>query len=137
MKTVFADTLYWYGLANPRDTWHSPVLQARATLGEVHLLTTQEVLTEFLAAMSGGGAHWRQVAVALVATFASDASVTVLPQSSLSFAQGVELYGQRLDKAYSLVDCISMNSMRKAGITEVLTNDHHFTQEGFRILITR
>ena len=27
-----------------------------------------------------------------------------------------------------------MHIMRREGLTEVLTNDHHFTQEGFRIL---
>jgi len=27
--------------------------------------------------------------------------------------------------------------MQQMGLTEVLTNDHHFTQEGFTILITR
>ena len=34
-------------------------------------------------------------------------------------------------------DCISMDTMRQMGLTEVLTNDHHFTQEGFTILIKR
>jgi len=30
-----------------------------------------------------------------------------------------------------------MHTMRQMGLTEVLTNDHHFTQEEFTILITR
>jgi len=28
-------------------------------------------------------------------------------------------------------DCISMETMRREGWTEVLTNDRHFEQEGF------
>jgi len=36
--------------------------------------------------------------------------------------------------AYSLTDGISMQSMYRAGLTEVLTNGQHFTQEGFHIL---
>jgi uncharacterized protein len=40
----------------------------------------------------------------------------------------------RLDKGYSLKDCISMHTMRQRGISEVLTNDRHFEQEGFRAL---
>ena len=40
----------------------------------------------------------------------------------------------RPDKGYSLTDCISMATMRKKGLTEVLTNDRHFEQEGFRAL---
>jgi predicted nucleic acid-binding protein len=35
---------------------------------------------------------------------------------------------------YSLTDCISMDTMRQLGIAEVLTNDRHFEQEGFRAL---
>ena len=38
------------------------------------------------------------------------------------------------DKEYSLTDCISMHVMRSEGLTEVLSNDHHFAQEGFHIL---
>jgi len=43
------------------------------------------------------------------------------------------LYAARSDKAYSLVDCVAMQVMRREGLTEALTNDHHFVQEGFRI----
>ena len=59
--------------------------------------------------------------------------VTVLPQTHESFMQGLDFYASRADRAYSLVDCISMNTMRQMELTEVLTNDHHFTQEGFTI----
>ena len=38
------------------------------------------------------------------------------------------------DKAYSLVDCMSMELMRQRGITHALTNDHHFAQEKFTVV---
>jgi uncharacterized protein len=60
--------------------------------------------------------------------------VRVIPQSRESFVSGLELYETRPDKGYSLVDCISMQTMRKEGITDALTNDRHFEQEGFRAL---
>ena len=44
------------------------------------------------------------------------------------------LYEARPDKGYSLTDCISMQTMRQEGLSEVLTNDRHFEQEGFRAL---
>ena len=66
MKWVFADTLYWYGLSNPRDQWHRPAALARTQLGDVGIVTTEEVLVEFLGAMSGGGAFLRQTGVELV-----------------------------------------------------------------------
>ena len=45
------------------------------------------------------------------------------------------LYENRTDKEYSPTDCSSMEAMRQQGLHEVLTNDHHFEQEGFTILI--
>lgn len=61
-------------------------------------------------------------------------AVRVIPQSRESFLAGLRLYRARPDKGYSLTDCISMETMRKEELTEVLTNDRHFEQEGFRAL---
>jgi predicted nucleic acid-binding protein len=47
---------------------------------------------------------------------------------------GLALYRARPDKGYSLTDCISMQTMRREGLMDVLTNDRHFEQEGFRAL---
>jgi uncharacterized protein len=57
-----------------------------------------------------------------------------MPRSRESFLAGIELYRSRPDKGYSLTDCISMITMRREGLTEALTNDRHFEQEGFRAL---
>jgi predicted nucleic acid-binding protein len=35
---------------------------------------------------------------------------------------------------YSLSTCISMNAMHERGLVEVLTNDAHFSEEGFIVL---
>ncbi len=59
----------------------------------------------------------------------------MIPQSDRSFQAGFALYQARPDKKYSLTDCISMQAMRQEGITEILTHDGHFTQEGFSILL--
>ena len=137
MRRVFADTLYWVAITLPNDPWHVPALDAYLGLGEVHLVTTDEVLSEFLTALSGSGSYFRREAVQSVQDILSDGTATVLPQSRESFLNGVRMYEQRADKSYSLTDCISMNACRQEGITEVLTNDHHFHQDGFRILISR
>jgi predicted nucleic acid-binding protein len=57
-----------------------------------------------------------------------------MPQTRESFQAGFDLYAARPDKGYSLTDCISMQTMRREGLTEVLANDRHFEQEGFRAL---
>jgi predicted nucleic acid-binding protein len=98
-------------------------------------VTTDEVLTEFLAALSGYGDGIRRQAARMARVILDDPNVHVVPQSRDSFLRGLVFYEQRPDKGYSLTDCISMNAMRTDGLTEVLTNDHHFEQEGFTVLV--
>jgi len=43
----------------------------------------------------------------------------------------VELLTLRQDKTYSLCDAVSFILMRQRGVTEALTTDRHFEQEGF------
>ncbi len=137
MKTVFADSLYWIAIVKPQDPWGEAAREAKKSLGDVRLLTTDEVLTEFLAALSGWGEKLREQAAKMVRAIISNPNVRVIPQSRDSFLRGLELYEQRGDKEYSLTDCISMNAMRSESIVEVLTNDNHFEQEGFTILMKK
>lgn len=135
MKTVFADTLYWVAIARPNDPWAQASKKASSLLGGVRLLTTDEVLSELLAALSKGGEHLRRQGAKMVRAILANPNVRVLPQSRDSFLKGVELYEQRPDKEYSLTDCISMNAMRSESVSEVLTNDYHFAQEESQVLI--
>ena len=73
----------------------------------------------------------RNIASQAVDKALTNPSVLIRPQSHQTFLDGLDLYKARPDKGYSLTDCISMKAMREEGITEVLTNDDHFTQEGF------
>jgi len=41
----------------------------------------------------------------------------------------------RPDKSYSLCDAMSFVLMKERGISDALTTDHHFKQEGFRQLL--
>jgi len=137
MITVFADTVYWVATVRPNDQWKEAARRARESLGNVRLLTTDEVLTEFLASLSGGPEHVRRQAVNMVRAILDNPNVTVLPQSRDSFLGGIQLYERRPDKKYSLTDCISMNAMKSKSVDKILTNDHHFAQEGFVVLMNR
>ncbi len=135
MRRLFADTFYWGALFHQRDSWHERVLAFSRTLTPSdRLWTTDAVLTEVLAMFSGAGEYLRQGAVRRVRATLSNPRVTLMPFTHDLFLDGLAVYEQRPDKSYSLTDCISMNVMRPEDLTEVLTNDHHFTQEGFRIL---
>ena len=131
MKRVFADTWYWIALANPRDQDHDDAVKLSERFGPFRTITSDEVLSEFLAFFSDHGRTWRETACGLVQAILRDPNVQVLPQTRNSFQAGFQLYEQRPDKEYSLVDCITMQRMRDEGIDEVLTGDKHFVQEGF------
>ncbi len=137
MTLIFADTLYWAAITFPDDQWHNPARAARKRRMEANLVTTEEILTEFLAALSSAGAYYRKRAAETVRDILASEDVTVLPQSHKTFLAALDLYERRADKRYSLTDCVSMNAMREMGITEILTNDQHFAQEGFTVLIRR
>src|SRR5208337_2079839 len=100
-----------------------------------HARYHEEVLDEFLAHYSGHGPVLRNLAAATVETAMTNPLVIVRPQSHQSFLDGLALYKARPDKEYSLTDCISMEAMRQEAITEILTHDHHFRQEGFALLL--
>jgi uncharacterized protein len=89
---------------------------------------------EFLNGMSKSGTAGRAHAVATVHDARRNPHVDVLPQTRADFDAALAQYEARLDKEYSLTDCRSMLAMRGLGIMEVLSNDHHFTQEGFAVL---
>ena len=133
MKAVFADTFYWIALTNRRDGAHITVMELSAKLAPRSVVTSDEVLTEFLA-YCASDELLRAVAGRAVAGLLKNPDIRIIPQSRGSFLEGLALYNNRPDKGYSLTDCISMQTMRREGLTDVLTNDRHFEQEGFRTL---
>ena len=135
MRRVFADTYYWIALLNDRDQGHAAARAISQTLPQPGIITTQEVLSEVLTYFCAHGRQVRQTVAAYIRQILTDPAITVHPQSFQSFLSGLALYEARPDKKYSLTDCISMLVMRQEAITEVLTNDDHFKQEGFTILL--
>ena len=134
MRRLFADSFYWVALLNAKDQWHAQVIQVTGTLGAHHLYTTDAVFGEFLNFYSAAGLNLRQEAATSVRRLLRSPHVTVIPQTHAMFLEALRLYEARPDKQYSLTDCLSMNVMRQERLTEVLSHDHHFVQEGFTLV---
>jgi len=133
-RMLFADTFYWVALLNRSDAFHGRVTAFARSLGTTRVVTTDEVLTEVANWYSRWGPHWRGEATALIHDVRTDPAIDVLPQTRGDFDAALALYEARPDKGYSLTDCRSMVALRALGVTEVLTNDRHFSQEGFTVL---
>jgi uncharacterized protein len=132
MRPVFGDTAFFAAFLCPNDRYHARAVELAEALS-VPILTTKWVLLELGNFLCGGPDR------VLFAPF-----VTVMRQSpnfqlqSVGgdfFDEGIELYGRRLDKGWSLTDCISFVVMERIGIENALTTDHHFEQAGFNVLL--
>jgi len=134
MTLVFADTFYWIALLNPRDDWHQIVLTYTYQHPNQTIITTDGIIEEVLNYASSRGSLMKQKALLLYKKMLQEPSIEVISYSSQLRDLGLQLYEQRLDKGYSLTDCISMIVMRQRGIQEVLSHDKHFLQEGFTIV---
>ena len=133
MRAVFADTFYWVALTNPADPYYRNVMARQDEIADASIFTTDAVLSEFLTFFAGDK-RLRDRAGRTVEALLEDSDIHVIPESRQTFLSGLELYRGRPDKGYSLTDCVSMQTMSREGLTEVLTNDRHFEQEGFRAL---
>lgn len=130
MKPLFADTSFYIAIINERDDHHDIAVAAAQHRRQV--VTTDYVLVEvgnWLAKLDRSGF------VQLVADLRGDPNTLLVPASRDLLDSACRLYGERLDKDWSLTDCTSIILMQEQGLTEALTTDRHFIQAGFRALL--
>lgn len=132
MSLTFADTSLFVAFLNERDRHHASAVR----IFDHHtdeIMTSQWVLTElgnYLAERPG-----RSVFPLFIEELKLDSRITIEPATDRWFEAGLQLYAQRSDKLWSLVDCISFAMMHEFEIVEAFTADHHFGQAGFRVLL--
>jgi predicted nucleic acid-binding protein len=97
-------------------------------------LTNSYVLAEFVAL-----AHIRRIPRLEALTFMVDLldnpDIETVWVDEPVHREAMSLLLARQDKTYTLCDAVSFVLMRKHQITEALTTDRHFEQEGFRRLL--
>jgi len=129
------DTAAFLALANRRDALRQQAKEVRdliAREGRI-VLTTEWVLAEFLNAMQRPPA--RTLAVQMVEQLRQSRRTKILPASTEGWQKGYDLYKSRPDKAWSLVDCISMRICQEWSIRDVFTSDRNFEQAGYVTLM--
>ena len=135
MDLVFADASYWIARLNERDALHEIAVLLSESLGTQRVVTSELVLSEVLNFFAEFGPAKRRVATALARELQESIHVDVVSLSDIPFWDVVDFYDARPDQEWGLVDCSSFQIMARLGIREALTNDHHFTQAGFNILM--
>src|SRR5205823_7760908 len=117
------------------DQWHIAAVECNQRLAASKRLrmTTEWVLTEFLG--KSAKQPLRSVAATAVHRLVSQARVEVIVATHDDWQRGLALYEARLDKDWSLVDCLSILVCKDRGIKDVFTGDRHFQQARLRILL--
>ena len=79
MRVVFADTFYWAALTSTEDPAHKRAMEISRTLSPDKIVTTDEVLCEYLAFFAGARPTVRGQAGKNVAGLINDPTVLVVP----------------------------------------------------------
>ena len=110
-----AAVVLYHAAARPRVT-HSYVLDEFVALATARRLPRPTILTCANAILD-------------------DPTIEVVWVDETLHRSALVLLGARPDKTYSLCDAVSFVLLRARGLTDALTTDHHFEQEGFTRLL--
>ena len=135
MSAIFVDTVAWIALANTRDSLHKV---ARATFDRLWEANTSFITSEFVLIELGNALsspEFRLRTASFIESLKLSSAIEVVPSSPDLFDRGLKLFGDRPDKEWGLVDCISFVIMTERRVTEAFTMDRHFEQAGFKRMI--
>ena len=135
MDKLFLDTSYVIALSVPKDQNHKKAIQIADFLkiDTAKLITTRAITLEIGNSLSAQ--KYRQAAVELLESLDEDPDVEIIPITEDLYRRGLQFFKDRSDKEWGIIDCISFVVMKDQGISNALTADKHFQQNGFKALL--
>ena len=132
-NSLFVDTSGWVSIIGQNETFHQACSEAyqQAMQQKRGLVTTNYILTEVVALLINRSIVPRQQMIVFIDALERSPQLTILMIDRAVHDEAWALMKARADKAWSWVDASSFVIMRRLGITEALTTDHHFAQAGF------
>jgi hypothetical protein len=136
-STVFVDSAYLIALAVSDDQHHRAALDLAGALDEndTRFVTTRAIFLEIGSALSKS--HLRSAACKIFDLMENDRRVSLVELEPPVLADAYALFRGRMDKEWSLTDCVSFVVMKEWEISDALTTDVHFEQAGFRALLRK
>ncbi|MEB3310167.1 MAG: PIN domain-containing protein [Snowella sp.] len=117
-------------LINEHDQYHHQALASVDLYDQYYLVVTDAVLLEIANALAR---NYKIQGIQVIEDLISSKNVEVVSLTPELFDRGFNLYKNRQDKAWGLVDCISFVVMQDKNINLALTFDKHFIQAGFQL----
>lgn len=133
LSRLFVDTSYVQGLYNKGDQTHDVCRQAVPFAQKAkQLFIIDAILMEIGNAFCP--IQRRKQSGEIIREFRKSKQTTIIHFSPEYFEKALQLYEQRSDKEWGMIDCFSFVVMKELHLEACLTTDHHFTQAGFKIL---
>jgi hypothetical protein len=134
VRDAFVDTSVLYALIDRKDTHHAAMSElVQRLLGSRRRLTTSDyVICEAVNLANARAGH--HVGARILELIERSSALSVEWVGSLRFEATKVFYRRHSDHRYSFTDCTSFVIMRELKISDVLTTDEHFREEGFHVL---
>lgn len=130
---MFLDTSGLLCVLDRRETAHRDAVSLVAAT--FHATTHTGIVFELVPLAASRGLM-RRVVLDFIEGLHANPSVEILQVEEQDYRDALDLLRTRLDKSWSLCDAVSFELMRKLGLTDALTTDHHFEQAGFIRLLS-
>src|SRR5690348_13151479 len=114
-NSVFLDTSFSIALAIQSDTNHERAIRIASDLEKANrkIITTQAIVLEIGNALSKQ--RYRQSAIKAIEHLETDPNVLIVSLSDDLLESAFDLFRDREDKEWGLVDCVSFVVMRERG----------------------
>ena len=131
MRRVFVDTSGWFELVLPGGRGRAEIARA-VEAPDTKFVTSTYVLDELISLILERRGY--KIASMAASAIRSAPEIRLEHPDAAEESRAWRLFLDRSDKTYTLTDCLSFVIMRRLGITEAITTDRHFRQEGFTVL---
>lgn len=132
-SSVFVDTSGWAEPLIGNSLDHEPMVRFYRSLiaSKRQMVTTNYILSELVSLLTARSRFSRPEIVAIVNGVKRIRQLNIVHIDPVTDADAWAMLEQYTDKEWSLVDAASFVVMRRLGITDAFTTDHHFAQAGF------
>jgi predicted nucleic acid-binding protein len=135
MRGIFVDSFAWIAAINKSDNYHAAALRIVEDLlsKRAKLITTNYVIIETVNALSK--VEFRKTVIEFINKLEKSPSVEIIKITEDIYDRAWRLYQQRMDKDWGITDCTSFEVMKMFNLKRAFTNDKHFKQSGFSLVM--
>jgi predicted nucleic acid-binding protein len=128
VKTILVDSSFLLAMVDRDDKHHPEVIDFLKKLERATLLVTSHIFDEAMTLIKSRLGS--EIAVRTGQQLRLSTLFRLVYVTERDDEAAWEIFSQYTDKDWSYTDCSCLAMMRRLGITEVLSFDHHFDQMG-------